>query len=158
MYLSFQCLRPFSNWDNLQKETTEGLHIYECSNKVVVKSGDQTRAWSCKLHLPKCTPCVGVHLKLSLITRLIVVDPLTSNHFPQREGSLEVEVTCRATWDVVSCPDPTHKKRVWWHLLDPSGFINQLLSEEHIAENTICSATWEILGWFSTRAQHFLGM
>ena len=107
MYLSFQRLRPFSNWDNLQKETTEGLHIFECSNKVVVKSGDQTRAWSCKPHLPKCTPCVGVHLKLSLITRLIVVDPLTSNHFPQGEGSLEVEVTCRATdylywatWDV----------------------------------------------------------
>ena len=52
---------------------------------------------------------------------------------------------------LVLCPDPTSEEMVWWRLADPSGFINvdHFLGENfpttnHIAENTICSATPEI--------------
>jgi len=56
---------------------------------------------------------------------------------------------------VVSFPDPTYERGSGDIWLIPLVFINvdsgeKFLSTNHIAEKTICSATPEILGYFST--------
>ena len=64
-----------------------------------------------------------------------------------------------ANFSLVSCSDPTHEMRgscdVWpitWASLTS---ITYFFSANNIGENTICSATLEILG-FSTMTHHFL--
>jgi len=61
---------------------------------------------------------------------------------------------------VVLCPDPTYERGSgdvrpipWASLLSGEKF----LSTNYIAENITCSATPEILGYFSTMTQHFFG-
>ena len=67
-----------------------------------------------------------------------------------------------AAQSVVSSPDPTYERGSgdlrlipWASLMLISG--EKCLSSNHIAENTICSATPEIFGYFSTMTQHFFG-
>ena len=53
-------------------------------------------------------------------------------------------LSCRVEISLV--PRSHLQERVWWHSADPLGFINvdhfleKILSANHIAENTICSA------------------
>ena len=62
-----------------------------------------------------------------------------------------------ATQSVVSSPDPTCESGSGDLRLIPQASLlsgEKFLSANHIAENTICSATPEILGYFSMMTQH----
>ena len=62
---------------------------------------------------------------------------------------------------LVSSPDPTYERGSSDIRLIPRASLlsgEKYLSANHIAEKKICSATPEILGFFSTMTQHFFGM
>ena len=64
---------------------------------------------------------------------------------------------------VVSSPDPTYERGsgdirlIPWASLTLITFWREIFSANHFAEKTICSATPETLGYFSTMTQHFFG-
>ena len=64
---------------------------------------------------------------------------------------------------VVSWPDPTYERGsgdirpIPWVSLMLITLGEKFFSGNHIAENIICGATLEILGYYSTMIQHFFG-
>ena len=65
-----------------------------------------------------------------------------------------------AACSLVSSPDPTYERGSGDIRLIPRASLlsgEKFLSANHIAEKTICSATLEILGYFSMMTQHFFG-